>query len=59
VSAEEVEEATEATAAAGDSASRLETRVMSAASEFRQVAGRFGDAVHGVPADRWDAPAPV
>ncbi len=32
---------------------------MSAASEFRQVAGRFGDAVHGVPADRWDAPAPV
>ncbi|GAA1477011.1 maleylpyruvate isomerase family mycothiol-dependent enzyme [Nocardioides aestuarii] len=30
-----------------------------AAEEFRGVAGRFGEVVAAVPADRWDAPAPV
>ena len=30
-----------------------------AAAEFREVGGRFGAVVRGVPADRWDAPTPV
>ena len=29
------------------------------AEEFREVAGTFGQRVHGVPAGGWDAPAPV
>ncbi len=29
------------------------------AAEFRQIGGRFGEVVHGVAADAWDAPAPV
>lgn len=32
---------------------------MEQASEFRDVAGRFGDVVHGVAPGGWDAPAPV
>lgn len=32
---------------------------MEPAEEFREIAGRFGTVVHGVPADGWDAPAPV
>lgn len=32
---------------------------MNASQEFREVAGRFGEVVHGVPAAGWDAPAPV
>ena len=30
-----------------------------AAAEFREVGGRFGEVVRGVPADGWDAPTPV
>lgn len=32
---------------------------MEASEEFRAIAGRFGEVVHAVPADAWDAPAPV
>ena len=32
---------------------------MTAAEEFREVGGRFGALVRGVPADRWDDPTPV
>jgi uncharacterized protein (TIGR03086 family) len=30
-----------------------------AAEEHRRISGRFTELVQGVPADRWDAPAPV
>ena len=32
---------------------------MDAAADFREVAARFGEVVRRVPADGWDAPAPV
>ena len=32
---------------------------MKTAAEFSTVAGRFGEVVHGVTDDGWDAPAPV
>ena len=32
---------------------------MTPAEEFREIGGRFGDVVAGVPQDGWDAPSPV
>lgn len=32
---------------------------MEPAEDFPEGAGRFGEAVHGVPADGWNAPSPV
>ncbi len=32
---------------------------MKPSEEYRSIAGRFGEVVHGVSADAWDAPAPV
>ena len=32
---------------------------MDPAEEFREIAGHFGERVHGVPAGGWDAPTPV
>jgi uncharacterized protein (TIGR03086 family) len=36
-----------------------ETPAPTPAAEFRQIGGRFGDLVAGVPPERWDDPAPV